>query len=88
MRVLHKVQLKLAEVVQTLNLPQGAVVRAVQSQGSFPTIWYECDPDAPPEPRHFVIVGTGWELPDVGAILYLGTVQIGAYVWHVYEAGP
>jgi hypothetical protein len=35
------------------------------------------------EQREFVIIGTGWDVPDNG--IYHGTVQISPYVWHVYE---
>lgn len=82
---IHKATLAPAPV-QTLELPAGALIRALQAQHGVITLWYECQPKAPVEARHFVIAGTGWPLPDVSRLNYLGTVQIEPYVWHVYEA--
>jgi hypothetical protein len=47
----------------------------------------EVDPDAPNEPRQFLIRGTG-HLFEPTTVVYVGTAQIGAFVWHVYEATP
>lgn len=38
--------------------------------------------------REFRIVGTGHEIPfDIVSSDYIGTVQVGPLVWHIYEKG-
>lgn len=87
MRTIHKQTLAI-DLVQTLSVPAGAVFRAVQRQHNDAVIWYECDPNADPEPRQVVMVPTGFPMPDVSKLEYLGTVQLaeGDFVGHFYEA--
>lgn len=51
-----------------------------QLQGDRVTVWYEVGDDS--DLWEIYLVGTGWPVPE-GAT-YIGTVQQGAYVWHVY----
>lgn len=52
-------------------------------------LWAMVDEDKKTWPRKFVVVGTGWLLERHCAIpesmFHLGTVQIGGFVWHVFE---
>lgn len=79
----------------TLQMPKGARVLTVQTQGGAEAfgyfgqqlcLWAEVDTDAEKEPRRFRIAGTGHRLPDE-PLTYLGTFQLrgGALVFHVYE---
>ena len=67
----------------TIDMPYGATVLCVQTQGGRPCIWAEVDPAQPTESRTFVIVGTGQPIPD-DAGPYIGTWQSGPFVFHVF----
>jgi hypothetical protein len=73
-----------ANHIQYVNMPRGAKVLAVASQGSIPTIWAEVDPEAPMEIRSFCTCVTGGEAPG-SAWKYIGTYQSGWFVGHLYE---
>lgn len=71
-----------------VEMPQGAAVLCVQSQGDVPMIWAEVDTEAPKIKRRFFTYGTGHEMPPMSddPRHYIGTFQIsgGALVFHVY----
>jgi len=76
------------KVVNTVTLPQGAEILQFQAQGKDVVFWAIVDENAPVKERTFHLVGTGWELPKTDyedGIVYLGTVQLGGFVWHVFE---
>lgn len=76
----------LASSDEVLMLPGDAVVRHVAVQYEHVRIWFECTPEAPPAPRHFIIVGTG-DLGVPANSAYLGILMRGdgAIVMHAYE---
>ena len=82
-RTIWKYRLPLDDLVR-ISMPVGAQSLCVQMQGDVLTLWAMVDEDAPTEIRRFVVAGTGHPLP---AVLghYLGTVQPGVFVWHVFE---
>jgi len=67
-----------------ISMPADAELLQVQDQGGTITIWAVVEPKAARVMRRFRIVGTGHAF-DVEPLEYLGTVQQGAYVWHVFE---
>lgn len=68
-----------------VDMPRDARILTLQLQDEEPTLWAVVDPQAPCEPRRFVIVGTGHPVPeDVGP--YVGTWQWPALVFHLFEA--
>lgn len=67
-----------------LKMPKGATILCFQMQDGWPQIWATVDPDAEPEERRFAVVGTGNPMPAVRD--YIGTVQVGRFVWHLFEA--
>ena len=69
---------------QSVRAPKGALPLTVQLQGGTITLWMEVDPKAPLEDHYFYVVGTGNEVPEK-AMLFVGTVQMLPYVWHVFE---
>lgn len=73
---------------QSVLMPVGAEIIAMQAQGDTPCVWaiVEVDSDAPLEPRHFRIYGTGHEM-DRQNLAFLGTYQLrqGSLVFHVFE---
>ena len=67
-----------------LELPWGAELLCVQMQGKDICLWAVVDPQAPTERRRFEIVPTGIPF-EIEEGCYLGTVQQGPYVWHIFE---
>jgi hypothetical protein len=70
---------------QTVSMPADSTLLSVQVQRGVVCIWAIVNPD--PEldevPRSFEIVGTGHEVPSPSK--FIGTVQIGEFVWHIFE---
>lgn len=56
---------------------------AFQFQGYGLFLWAECNDHQPLKSHWFRVVGTGHELPRVDTV-YVGTVQDGSFVWHLY----
>lgn len=79
-----KFSLQITRRLQGVSIPRGAEILSVQEQRGSVCLWALCDPDEPPVQRYFSIVGTGHKF-DPRARKYLGTAQIGEFVWHVFE---
>lgn len=74
--------------VQTLKMPQGARILAVQTQDNTPCMWAVVDPEEDTEPRTFLTYGTGNPMPNHElSDTHRGTYQLndGALVFHVFE---
>lgn len=67
-------------------MPEGATVLTVQLQVGQPCLWCLVDPHAAPVQREFVVRGTGHPFQETSQGRYVGTVQMGALVWHYFEA--
>ncbi len=66
------------------NMPMGATFLFADKQHDGIFGWFEVDTDAKTDLRHFLIVGTGHNIPDRHD--WRGSMQDGPYVWHLYEA--
>lgn len=87
MKTIYKYQLEITDC-QTIDMPLGAKLLCVDHQFGSLFIWAEVDPNHPMIPRQFDIYGTGSLIPEMcqeESRVYVGTVQIGGFVWHVYE---
>lgn len=73
---------------QTILMPAGTEVIAVQTQFGMVQAWAIVDPDMPQLPVKISIRGTGHPLGAVGR--YVGTFQLygGALVFHAFVAYP
>lgn len=69
----------------SLPLPLGAKVLTVQVQAGDPVLWALVDPDMHRKARRFSVVGTGNPAEHIRAARYVGTFQLGRFVWHVFE---
>lgn len=69
---------------QTVEMPTTAVLLSVQLQGLDICLWALVQPDLPKSKRVIMIYGTG-EAINANDHIFIGTVQIGLYVWHVFE---
>lgn len=84
MRV-YKYQLDFLER-QTINLPKGATVLDVQCQGRRICLWALINPDEEGCDKFtYRVFGTGRDLPDMGNLIFVATVQDGPFVWHVFR---
>lgn len=81
---IFKYELPLVVDVIPVAMPKDARVIAVQNQRGAVTLWAEVEAEAPPVNRVFRIIGTGHSFDRTG-LRYVGTVQVNAFVWHVYE---
>lgn len=71
---------------QTINMPHGAHLLAVQMQHGTPQLWALCDENSIYEPRNIAIYGTGNPIPNEPG-KYIDTFQmdVGALVFHVFD---
>lgn len=85
-RAIWKFPFQVDDIIR-IDMPYGAVVRAVQQQGDQSCIWAEVVPEKEPEPRYFRVFGTGHDMPREKdySYEYVGTWQSGPFVWHLYE---
>lgn len=85
MRTVHKKTLDLTAGTQRVQLPVDAEIVRVHAQHDLPTIWYETDTDTTHVMLHSIkVIGTGSEVP--ADWIYLGTADIGDFVFHLYAA--
>lgn len=86
MKTIYKYPLPL-DRIQSVSMPEGALIRSVGKQGEDLMLWAEVDTAAPHKTRSIEIFGTGHSIPgDMGiGRQFIGTVQAGCFVWHVYE---
>lgn len=66
----------------SLFVPKNAEFLSVQMQRNEITSWWMVDPEALPEEILISVVGTGHPIRDEGR--FLGTVQDGSFVWHIF----
>jgi len=76
--------------VQCLNMPVNAQILTVDVQSVQSNdicIWAEVNPRRGKEVRYFELVGTGIPIPETANVTrhYIGSVQRGPFVWHLYE---
>ena len=81
--VIYKYKLKI-EIVQTIKMPANARILSIQAQGNELCLWAEVYVDNQLNDRTFIIRGTG-QVFAKGLDVYLATVQVDGFVWHIYE---
>lgn len=88
MKTIFKYPIK-AEDFQTISMPDGAEVLAVQVQKETPCIWAMVDIKAPYRDRVFRVIGTGQPCDDFNNGKYMGTFQMinGSLVFHLFDLG-
>ncbi len=70
-----------------VSMQKGARVLSVGVQHGEVQVWALVDPEAPTELRRFRVAGTGHTLleEEFVSLRFLGMVQMGAFVWHIFE---
>ena len=73
--------------IEEVFIPLTAKPLDFQSQNRKLVMWYEVDTShAIASPRQFLVIGTGWDhTPIEDHWSYVGTTQVGPFVWHLYE---
>ena len=81
-----KFQFKVDDRV-TIDMPAGAKILHVELQNGVPCLWALVDTSAEPEPRKFLIFGTGHPISGAIAVTaaHVATFQQGPFVWHMFE---
>jgi hypothetical protein len=69
---------------QTILMPEGAKILSFQAQDNRPCLWAMVDPNAFPRERIFFIYGTGHDVYETN-LTFIGTTQLGMFVWHLFE---
>jgi len=82
MKTIHKYPVPL-HGESKIAMPVHAKILHVGEQDQRIYLWAEVDPQYETEIRMFTVAGTGFHIED--HLVHVGTVQIGAFVWHVYE---
>lgn len=72
--------------LQIIDIPLGAELLTVQTQGGQPRLWAACDENAPLRPRRIAMYGTEHPINEHPGI-YIATFQVdsGALVFHAFE---
>lgn len=71
-----------------LDMPSGARPLHVAMQGSQPCLWALVAPEEAGNRKHrFRLAGTGHSIERDQATAYVGTFQMGPFVWHVFHLG-
>lgn len=74
-----------AMATNLVRIPKGARLLHAREQGKDFAMWFEVDPDAPTEPHHYQLFGTGTGCPTRGVYVGTGVYAEGSLVIHVYE---
>ena len=83
MQTIHKYPLEVS-AVNTFQAPLDAWPLCVQMQHGKPTLWMLVTPDKDQASFQAIIFGTGHPVESVDNRQYVGTVQDGEFVWHVF----
>ena len=85
-RVIFKYGLRIADI-QVVFMPDQAEILSVAAQDGKLCLWAIVNPESEKVDRHIEIIGTGSSMPSVERI-FLGTVLMPPFVWHVFEFFP
>ena len=71
---------------QMLHVPVNAIPLCVQVQAGNICLWAQVEPGPLDETWDVCVVGTGQDMYNVDSVIvgYVGTVQVGDFVWHVF----
>lgn len=87
MRTIYKYALDITDV-QRVEMPAGARLLHVANQRDELCLWALVDAARPTVDRFIGVVGTGNPAPDIDDDAdYVGTAQVGSFVWHVFDGG-
>ncbi len=85
MKTIWKYPLDIQNEANELEVPLGGRALFVAVQEGVLCVWFEVDPEMPPETRELGVIGTGHVFSADRAPTYIGSVLMPPFVWHVYE---
>lgn len=85
MKTIWKYKIPINDDIHEIRIPLNAKILKVDHQDNPQIIvmWAEVTDNAPRIIKHYRVFGTGHEIPNDS--LWMGTCQIGKFVWHLYE---
>lgn len=86
MKTIWKFDLNIVDE-QHIRMPDGARLLSVQNQHGFIALWALVDDDVEDNERRLFIRGTGHPIDAAVNAVFVGTVIVGAYVWHIFDGG-
>ncbi len=84
MNTIYKYPIKVVDM-QTVLIPSGAEILCAQMQNGVLCLWARCCSENEPKPRSISVNGTGNPIDGNYFHKYIGSVQDGYFVWHVFE---
>jgi hypothetical protein len=88
MTTIYKYPLEITDF-QMIEMPKGATALCTQidDKTGMLCVWAKVDTDSPKTQVEFLIVGTGVPMHEnpFGHEKYVGTAQMGPFVWHVFQ---
>jgi len=85
MSTIYKYLIRYSATPKELEMPEGAQVIYVGEQLGSLYLWAIVDLSRPLVKRKFAVLPTGYVQFDATTMRHLGTVQVGEFVWHVFE---
>ena len=85
-RTIFKFQFPIGDVIP-IEMPTGAWILSAQMQYGVPSLWAVVDPNAPRIRRIIYLRGTGHPLGRAAVCPFIGTIQEGPLVWHLFDGG-
>jgi hypothetical protein len=73
---------------QEIAMPEHADILTVQNQDGHACLWVMVNPQNDKVKRRIHIIGTGHDMPSEETLSYIGTIQQGIFVWHIFEDFP
>jgi hypothetical protein len=92
MKTIHKYEIPITGNYVEIELPEDFFFLSLQNQNDRCIMWGETDTNSKKEKIGFIVLGTGHDIERITENLkmrrgvYVGTVQIGAFVWHIFQA--
>jgi hypothetical protein len=85
---IHKYEVRIDDEF-AIDMPKGARLLSVQTQGGIPFLWALVDTDAKQTLRTFALRGTGHPAGGLDFEPFVGTFQLnnGALVFHLFDLG-
>ncbi len=85
MKVIYKYPIHLTGM-EYINSYEGAEVLSVGYDPSgVPCVWAMVDTAKPQYPLNVLCLGTGWEVDMSFDYKFIGTINDGPYMWHIFQ---
>lgn len=83
-KVIHKFTFDGVLGEEIFPMPKGSKILSAQMQGVTLCVWALVDTTSPKVRRRLRVCGTGHAAPEGE---FIDTVQMGPYVWHIFDGG-